>query len=101
MKNRPASCGWARAASCWNWLFTPTSKEPPLLTIVRMYDALNIGDVYAVIAYYLTHPAEIDEYLGKCDLEADAVRRKIEASQRSGPTREELLARAKAKGLNL
>ena len=69
--------------------------------IVEMYDALNLGDVFAVIAYYLAHPAEIDEYLGKCDLEADAVRRKIEASQRAGPTKEELLTRAKAKGLNL
>ena len=36
--------------------------------IVEMYDALNLGDVFAVIAYYLAHPAEIDEYLGKCDL---------------------------------
>ncbi len=69
--------------------------------IVRMYDALNIGDVFAVIAYYLAHPADIDGYLRNCDLEADAVRRNLEASQRSGPTREELLARAKAKGLNL
>ena len=29
------------------------------------------------------------------------MRRKIEASQRAGPTKEELLTRAKAKGLNL
>jgi hypothetical protein len=39
--------------------------------------------------------------LRKCELEADAVRRKIEAVQRPGPTKAELLARAKAKGLDL
>jgi uncharacterized protein (DUF433 family) len=69
--------------------------------IVRMYDSLALGDVFAVIAYYLAHPAEIDEYLGKCDEEAEAVRCQVEASQPRGPSKEELLARAKAKGLNL
>ena len=67
--------------------------------IVEMYDTLNIGDVFAVIAYYLAHPEEIDEYLRECDEEAQAVRRKIEASQPPGPSKEELLARARAKGL--
>ena len=38
--------------------------------IVRMYDSLDMGDVYAVIAYYLAHPAEIDQYLRKCDEQA-------------------------------
>jgi uncharacterized protein (DUF433 family) len=68
--------------------------------IVRMYDSLALGDVFAVIAYYLAHPAEIDEYLRNSDEEAAAVRRQIEASQPRGPSKEELLARAKAKGLN-
>ena len=69
--------------------------------IVRMYDTLDLGDVFAVIAYCLAHPAEIEAYLRNCDEEAEAVRRKIEASQRPGPTKEELLARARAKRLNL
>jgi uncharacterized protein (DUF433 family) len=69
--------------------------------IVRMYDSLALGDVFAVIAYYLAHPAEIDEYLRKCGEEAEAVRREIEASQPRAPNKEELLARAKVKGLNL
>lgn len=69
--------------------------------IARMYNTLDLGDVYAVVAYYLVHPAEVDEYLRKCDEEADAVRRKIESSQRPGPSKEELLARASAKGLIL
>ena len=68
--------------------------------IVAMYDALDLGDVYAVIAYYLGHRAEVDEYLRQCDQEAEAIRRKIEANQRSSPSKEELLARAEAKGLN-
>jgi uncharacterized protein (DUF433 family) len=69
--------------------------------IVRMYDTLDLGDVFAVIAYCLAHQAEIDEYLRKCDEEAEAVRRKLEASQPRGPNKEELLARARAKGLEL
>ncbi len=66
-----------------------------------MYPALELGDVFAVIAYYLAHRAEVDEYLRECDQQAEAVRRKIEASQPPGPTKEELLARARARGLNV
>jgi uncharacterized protein (DUF433 family) len=68
--------------------------------IVRMYNTLDLGDVYAVIAYYLTHPAEVEEYLRFCDEQAEATRRKIEATQRSSPGKEELLARARANGLS-
>jgi uncharacterized protein (DUF433 family) len=69
--------------------------------IVQMYDTLDVGDVYAVIAYYLAHQAEVDEYLRHRDEEAEAIRRKIEATQRPGPSKQELLARARGKGLNL
>jgi uncharacterized protein (DUF433 family) len=69
--------------------------------IVEMYPGLALADVFAVLAYYLAHRAEVDEYLRRCDEQAEAVRRKIEASQRPGPTKEELLARARAKGLSL
>ena len=67
--------------------------------IVAMYPALELGDVFAVIAYYLANRAEVDEYLRQCDVQADAVRRKIEASQPQGVSKDELLARARAKGL--
>jgi uncharacterized protein (DUF433 family) len=67
--------------------------------IVGMYDSLQLGDVFAVIAYFLAHPAEIEEYLRQCDSEAAAVRRQIEASQPAGPSKDELLARARAKGV--
>jgi uncharacterized protein (DUF433 family) len=69
--------------------------------IVEMYPALELGDVFTVIGYYLAHRAEVDAYLLHCDDEAAALRKRIEASQPPGPTKEELLARARAKGLNL
>ncbi len=67
--------------------------------IVRSFRTLRLADVYAVITRYLANPAPFDQYLRQCDDDADAVRRKIEASQRPGPTKEELLARARVKGL--
>jgi len=67
--------------------------------IVRSYRSLQLAEVYAVVSRYLANPAPCDEYLRQCDEQAEAVRRKIEASQRPGPTKEELLARARAKGL--
>lgn len=70
--------------------------------IVLMYNSLELGDVYAVVAYYLAHPAEIHEYLRKCDEQAEAIQRQIESSQPSRPNlKQELLARAKDRGLNL
>jgi len=68
--------------------------------IVGMYDSLDLGEVFAVIAYYLARPDEIDEYMAHCERDADAVRRQIEATQKRGPSKDELLARARAKGLN-
>lgn len=67
--------------------------------IVRSYRTLQLADVYAVISRYLADPVPFDEYLRRCDEEAEAVRDKIEASQRPGPSEEELLSRARAKGL--
>lgn len=67
--------------------------------IVEMYPALEPEEVFAVIAYYLANRGAVDEYLRQCDQEAADVRSRIEASQRLGPSKEELLNRAKAKGL--
>src|SRR5438876_818796 len=65
--------------------------------IVRMYDSLDLRDVFAVIAYYLAHPSDIEEYLRKCDDEAEAVRRQIAASQPAQPNlKDELRARSRA-----
>jgi uncharacterized protein (DUF433 family) len=68
--------------------------------IVRSYRTLRLADVYAVISRYLANPAPFEEYLRRCDEEAEAVRRKLEAAgMTGGVTKEELLARARAKGL--
>jgi hypothetical protein len=63
--------------------------------IVRAYRSLQLADVYAVVSRYLADPAPFDEYVRRCDAESEAVRRKIESVQRPGPSKEELLARAK------
>jgi hypothetical protein len=68
-------------------------------SIVRSYRTLRLPDVYAVISRYLANPAPFDEYLRQCEAAGEAVRREIEAGQRPGPTKEDLLARARAKGL--
>ena len=68
--------------------------------IVQSYPTLNLADVYAVVSRYLADPAPFEDYLRKCDEEAEETRRRIEATQRPGPSKEELLARARAKGLS-
>jgi hypothetical protein len=68
--------------------------------IVRSYRTLALADVYAVISRYLADPGPFDEYLRGCDEEAAAIRRKLEAAgMASNISKEELLARARAKGL--
>jgi uncharacterized protein (DUF433 family) len=68
--------------------------------IVRSYRTLELADVYAVISRYLANRTPFDEYLRRCDEEAEAVRRQLEAAGMTGRvSKEELLARARAKGL--
>jgi len=69
-------------------------------SIVRSYRSLQLTDVYAVITRYLAAPAPFDEYLRRCDEEAEAVRKTLEGAGMTGRvSKEELLARARAKGL--
>jgi uncharacterized protein (DUF433 family) len=68
--------------------------------IVRSYRSLQLADVYALISRYLANPVPFDEYLRRCDEEAEAVRRKLESAGMTGRvSKEELLTRARAKGL--
>jgi hypothetical protein len=68
--------------------------------IVRSYRTLALPDVYAVISRYLANPAPFNDYLRRCDEEAEALRRKLEAAGMTGKvSKEDLLARARAKGL--
>jgi uncharacterized protein (DUF433 family) len=50
-------------------------------TMVQRYDTLNLPDVYAVIAYYLKHPAEVDEYISQREQKGNEVRQHIESHQ--------------------
>ncbi len=50
-------------------------------TIVQRYSTLALPDVYAVIAYYLRHRGEIDQYLARHERKAVQIRRRIEAQQ--------------------
>lgn len=49
--------------------------------IASAYDSLVLADVYGVIAYYLRHQSEVDEFLRDLDADADEIRRTIEAAQ--------------------
>ena len=62
--------------------------------IVQAFDALQLADVYAVIAYYLRHRDEVNDYLLKRQAEAAELRREIESRQTGrGELRAKLLAR--------
>jgi uncharacterized protein (DUF433 family) len=62
--------------------------------IVHGYPTLELADVYAVIAYYLRHRQEVDEYLHARREEAERLRQEIEAKQ---PGRAELRAKLLAR----
>jgi hypothetical protein len=50
-------------------------------TIVQRYSTLTLADVYAVIAYYLGHRHDVEEYVACRDQKAEEVRRRIEREQ--------------------
>lgn len=49
--------------------------------IVQSYDTLQLADVYTVVAWYLRHKAEVEEYLRGREKSAAAIRQTIEATQ--------------------
>jgi uncharacterized protein (DUF433 family) len=63
--------------------------------MTRAYDTLALADVYAVIAYYLSHREAVREYMKCRDEKAQALRAKIEA-EHPRISRDELLARRSA-----
>ncbi len=50
-------------------------------TIVQRYSTLALPDVYAVIAYYLRHRDDVQEYLEQRERKAEEVRQRIESQQ--------------------
>jgi uncharacterized protein (DUF433 family) len=61
--------------------------------IVQRYPTLRLGDVYAVISYYLRHSLEVETYLRAQRESADALRGEIEAHFDPTGIRDRLLAR--------
>lgn len=50
-------------------------------TIMQRYSTLALSDVYAVIAYYLRHREEIEEYLAQREQKAEETRQRVERQQ--------------------
>jgi uncharacterized protein (DUF433 family) len=50
-------------------------------TIVQRYSTLALPEVYAVLAYYLRHAEEIEEYLARRESTAENVKLKTERQQ--------------------
>ncbi|HUO08794.1 MAG TPA: DUF433 domain-containing protein [Phycisphaerae bacterium] len=49
--------------------------------IVQRYPSLALSDVYAVVAYYLRHKADVDEYLAHREADAQQAKSRIDSSQ--------------------
>jgi len=50
--------------------------------IAQRYPSAPLADIYAVIAYYLRHRADIESYLTEREQKAQEVRHRIESHQR-------------------
>ncbi len=50
-------------------------------TIIQRYSSLSLAEVYAVIAYYLRHRIEVEDYLTRREQQAVAIQAIIEARQ--------------------
>jgi hypothetical protein len=62
--------------------------------IVQRYPSVLLADVYGVIAYYLRHQAEVEQYLAEREQQAAQTQQRIESSQRDlADIRNRLLAR--------
>ena len=67
--------------------------------IARRFDTLDLADVHAVIAHFLRHRQEVEDYLSRREVEANEIRQRIEAEMPRRVSREELMDRwAKRQG---
>lgn len=62
-------------------------------TIHESYDSVPLADIYAVLAYYLHHRAEVEAYLAQRDRQDAATQDQIEAQYPAEGRRAKLLAR--------
>lgn len=65
--------------------------------IVSAFDTLQVADVYAIIAHYLRHQVEFDEYLNRRRERADLLRSEIMARNGQAGLKERLIARLAAR----
>ncbi|MDE3088192.1 MAG: DUF433 domain-containing protein [Chloroflexota bacterium] len=65
--------------------------------IAQQYSSLNLGDVYAVIGYYLRRRSEVREYLQKRQHLGKEIRQQNESRFEPRGARERLLARRSAR----
>ena len=63
-----------------------------VLRFTHQYPALNLADVYAVIAYYLRRRAEVESYLQHRQKEPDNIRKQNESRFDPNGVRDRLLA---------
>ena len=68
-------------------------------TIVQRYPTLTLPDVYGVIAYYLRHRAEVEQYLATRERKAEEVSRRTASCQGDlSEIRARLLGQRQARG---
>lgn len=61
--------------------------------IATQYSVLQLSDIYAVIAYYLTHCSQIDNYIESRQRDADNRRQQLAKKNNLAGLRARLLAR--------
>jgi len=61
--------------------------------IAQQYPAVTLAEIYATIAYYLSHATAVRAYLDEREKLAAKVRTKIEANQDMSGIRDRLMAR--------
>ena len=61
--------------------------------IARRFETLDLADVHAVLAYYLRHRREVDEYLTRREAEADEQQKRLQEAMPPRVSRDELQAR--------
>lgn len=66
--------------------------------IVQQFNTLELGDVYAVLSYYLHHRAEVEAYLSRQDEAAKELQTRLEGRSEVAGIRERLLARPRKQG---
>lgn len=62
--------------------------------IVQRYPTLDLADAYRVIAYYLSHSSEIEDYLQERTKQSELIRKEHEARFDPSGVRDRLLARS-------